>query len=110
MATMTRSDVHRPSVLDPADYRCVGGCDAHTGDQYSFEFDWALFADLADRPDVADRDYRDGDGIPWAEVEHSAGEYGTFTGGCDHCGQRRIRYWAFYLHVPSGEVIAVGNS
>jgi hypothetical protein len=101
-ATMKRQDVHRPSVLDPADYAWVGAEDAHDGDQYSFEFDWERYTELTGQPELAGRDYRDGDGIAWDEL--------TERRACCHCGQRRIRYWSFYLHVPTGKVVAVGSA
>jgi hypothetical protein len=101
-----RTDVHAPSRLDPADYVWIGSEDAHTGDEYAFEFDWQRFAELTGRPEVAGRDYRDGEDIPWAQVVHASGS----TRGCAHCGQTNIRYWGLYLHVPSGEVVAVGSA
>jgi hypothetical protein len=101
-----RTDVHAPSRLDPADYVWIGSEDAHTGDEYAFEFDWQRFAELTGRPEVAGRDYRDGEDIPWAQVVHASGS----TRGCAHCGQTNIRYWGLYLHGPSGEVVAVGSA
>lgn len=104
MAAAQRTDVHRPAVLDPADYAYVGECDAHVGDEYSFAFDWQRYAELTGQAELAGNDSRDAEGIRWATVLHASGE-----GGCDHCGQRGIRYWTFFLHLPSGEVVQVGG-
>lgn len=116
-AAVKRADVHRPSAMNPAEYAWIGEADDHATEG-SFEFDWRTFARLTGHTQVRDRDYRDAEGIPWANVEHAV----TYTdddgkqvaggwrvGGCDHCGQRRIRYWCFYLHVPTGEVVSVGQ-
>lgn len=102
MQTMTRrTDVHRPSAMDPADYVLVGEADDHHSEGF-FDFDWQRYAELKNAPELADRDYRDAEGIEWDEL--------TGRGACCHCGNRRIRYWAFFLHVPTGKVVAVGNA
>lgn len=98
--TTTRTDVHRPSQMDPADYVLVGEADDHHSEG-SFDFDWERYAELKGAPELAGRDYRDAEGIEWDEL--------TGRGTCCHCGQRRIRYWVFYLHVPTGKVVAVGG-
>lgn len=97
---MTRDDVHRPSVMNPADYVLVGECDVHHEDGY-FDFDWERYAELTGQPELAGNDYRESDPIEWDEL--------TGRGACCHCGNRRIRYWLFFLHEPTGKVVAVGQ-
>lgn len=112
-----RQDVHRPSIMDPADYVWIGEADDHANDGY-VDFDWERYAELTGQPELANRDYRDPYGAKWANVQHAesyrleSGERianGWRTGGCDHCGQTRIRYWMFYLHLPTREVVSVGT-
>lgn len=77
---ITRTDVHRPSALDPADYTEVGWIDAHfmCGGQW------------------IDPKYRDKD---WADHKsHSC---------CDHCGHR-LRYSIVFHHAPSDNLVKVG--
>jgi hypothetical protein len=96
-----RTDAHRPSVMNPADYVFVGAADDHATEGY-VEFAWDVYARLTGQPELAGRDWRDADGVRWAET-HS-------RRACSHCGNTRIRYWSFYLHVPSGEVVTVGRA
>lgn len=82
---MPRTDPHRPSALDPADYVNIGWADLHPED-----------------------------GGGYIEPEHRGAPSfeGNFTryGRCDHCGTgSRLRYANFYLHRPSGEVVTVGT-
>lgn len=78
----TRTDTHRPSVLDPADYRDVGYLD-YGG--YDDPGDFYLDEEYRSRP------YFNGTGEP----------------KCDHCGQR-IRYGEIFYHKPSNELVVVG--
>lgn len=108
MATMTRQDVHRPSAMDPADYVWIGEADDHH-EHGSFDFDYERYFELTNRAprfDERGRVWGEVEDIAWASVEHAAGG----RGGCDHCGQTNIRYWMFYLHLPTSEVVAVGGT
>lgn len=80
-----RTDVHRPSVMDPADYIHVGEADLHHEE-----------------------------GSQWIDPPHdqAMGERGTANSNawaCAHCGQGGQRYLSFFLHEPSGEYIWVGQ-
>lgn len=86
--------------MNPADYVWVGEADDHN-EHGTFDFDWSTYAELKGEPELADRDYRDADGIEWDEL--------TGRGACCHCGNRRIRYWMFFVHTPTGKVVAVGT-
>lgn len=112
MTAAVRTDAHRPSALDPADYAWVGFEDAHEGDEYLFEFDWERYRVLRGEAAIVDEKGRSVDGVPediaFATATYSGGR--VRAGGCVHCGQTRIRYWTFYLHKPTGEVVAVGSS
>lgn len=79
----TRTDVHRPSRMDPADYTEVGYTDRHSEEGGTW----------------IDPDYRDRD---WAEAPFAE------RGGCDHCGQR-IRFCVHYYHAPSDSIVTVGE-
>lgn len=78
---MTRTDTHRPSVLDPAEYEQVGSFDAHHEDGYE---------------EIA----------PGFEHHEYSGDH-AYTGRCGHCGQA-IRYGVIFHHEPSDTLIAVG--
>lgn len=81
--TSTRTDTHRPAVMDPADYIEVGYTDNHPEN-----------------------------GGSWVDPEFSAVEpfQGHYVerGGCDHCGHHSLRYVVHYFHEPSGEIVNVG--
>ena len=80
---MTRTDTHRPSVLDPAEYTEVGSFDAHWEDGYE-EIE----------PEFSNHEY--------------SGNYSAAgRGKCDHCGTS-IRYGVIFHHEPSDTLIAVG--
>lgn len=81
MTRTTRTDTHRPSVLDPAEYTEVGSFDAHDKDGY-YEID----------PSAAHLD--------------NGGVHG-YHGRCDHCGHS-IRYGVIFKHEPTNTIIAVG--
>lgn len=85
--TTTRTDVHRPAVLDPADYRAVGSFDLHDTEGYSYI-----------EPEYADRDF--------AETRHGSWRDDSY-GRCQHCGHH-LRHGEVYLHTPTGELLAVG--
>lgn len=81
---MTRTDVHRPSFADPADYTEVGSMDLHPED-----------------------------GGCWLDAEASTkSEFvGNFVdrGRCDHCGAGPLRYVVVFLHGPSDRLVFVGE-
>lgn len=83
MTTATRTDVHRPSDLDPANYVEIGYTDAHPEEGCSW----------IDRSVAGDADL-------------FVGHY-TRSGACDHCGHR-LRYAVHYLHEPTHEIVSVG--
>lgn len=86
MTTATRTDIHRPSFLDPAEYTEIGYFDLHHED-----------------------------GFCWISPEYrnlDAQEFnGNFTnkGRCDHCGAGPLRYGVIFLHVPSNTIVNVGE-
>lgn len=82
---MTRTDVHRPSALDPADYVWVAYTQEPTTD--------------APRP-ITDGDMDAVAAAPRTNFIH--------PGGCDVCGQRGLVHRYYYRHVPTGDVIVLG--
>jgi hypothetical protein len=85
--TATRTDVHRPSVLDPADYQAVGSFDLHDTEGYSYI-----------EPEYADHDF--------AETRHGSWRDDSY-GRCQHCGHH-LRHGEVFVHIPTGELLAVG--
>lgn len=81
-----RTDVHRPSVLDPAEYEDVGYTDHHHEEGGSW---WEP-------------------GYPGDRLFFD-GAY-TNRGGCDHCGHHSLRYVVHYLHKPTGKIVSVGET
>ena len=87
---MPRSDTHRVSVADPAEYVEAGYFDLHP---------------------------EEGGGRLYDEVlaENGLTEWRDFSGNfeargrCDHCGAGPLRYVVVFLHVPSGETVSVGE-
>src|SRR5947209_12916370 len=90
MSTATRSDRHRPSApeFDPQDYDCMGVFDLapEWGDNGSR---------MATVNQLLERGYR--------FASHQAG------GVCGHCGAR-LRYVALMVHLPSKDMIYVGET
>lgn len=82
--TALRTDVHRPSFLDPAEYEEVGYYDLHPEDGSGY---------------IAD-EYSDADSF-----------MGNFAqrGRCDHCGAGPLRYIVIFVHHPSGKLVTVGT-
>lgn len=104
MSTL-RTDPHRPSALDPADYVWVGEADRaeYWGEKnYSFIDHGILSAHGVEKTGV--------NGVPWY-----FGTKGSHAGEplyrCHHCGKHgsNIRYFVFYLHIPTKKVIVVGQ-
>lgn len=85
---MTRNDVHRPSVLEPADYRWVGYTDDGNSERTSLS-DGPLFH--GDDP-----------------VRHAKCVNQIHPGGCDSCGHRPLTHRYYYEHKATGEVIVLG--
>jgi hypothetical protein len=86
MTTMTRSrtDIHRPSFLDPAEYREVGYADLHHEDGFC-EMERGL-----------------------GDVASFSGNFEQ-RGRCDHCGAGPLRYVVFFLHKPTDQIVSVGE-
>lgn len=86
---MTRTDEHRPSTFNPADYTWVGYSD--DGDSHaSYLTDGPLFHD--------------------AKSANPSGRNNEIhPGGCDTCGQMGLRYRHYYRHDPTGDVIVLGD-
>lgn len=85
MATSTeRTDVHRPSFLDPAEYTEVGYFDLHHEDGGG----------------SIDEGYSDKDSF-----------LGNFAarGRCDHCGAGPLRYIVIFHHAPTDKIVTVGT-
>lgn len=79
----TRTDTHRPSFLDPAEYVFAGQADFHHEEG---------FVEMEDGMD--DRDWFVGNMAS--------------RGRCDHCGAGPLRYAVFFLHTPSNQIVTVG--
>jgi hypothetical protein len=77
---MSRTDTHRPSVLDPADYTMVGEFDDHHEEGF-FHLD----------AEYSEKNWFDRIG----------------SGRCDHCGNH-LRYGVIFYHAPSDELVKVG--
>lgn len=107
-STATRTDVHRIAALDPADYVLAAFEDRHEDDGY---FEWYApplptagyfpfrgnFGVDADETDKALTDLHDR-----LAIDHAY--------GCAICGQSHgNRYWHFFMHEPTGDVIRVGS-
>jgi hypothetical protein len=100
--TRKRTDVHRPAVMDPADYVWVGAFgDYADREMYYCEVDYERLVELG-AYDGAERDDRViADDLPWDAL--------TERRACCHCGNTRIKNWRFFLHVPTRRVVAVGQ-
>jgi len=84
----TRSDPHRPSDVDPADYRLVCQFDDHHEDGYAYWLDREMELNEADK-----------------FIGHYQG-----NGYCDVCGTgSRIRYGFIFYHTPSAQTVVVGS-
>lgn len=95
MSTTTRTDVHRPSALDPTQY-------AHIGEFYQGAEDemYVCYAGEHAHLEVVL-------GSEWADETAPGGNYATKR-TCDHCGTA-FAYGSVYRHEPTGETIAVGH-
>jgi hypothetical protein len=82
-----RTDIHRPSISDPAEYTFIGEGDQHPDEGYeTWEPGW------------------DGDRATQASI---VGNY-QYRGRCDSCGAGPLRYWVAFEH-KDGEVVTVGE-
>lgn len=83
--TTTRTDIHRPSFLDPAEYEEVGYFDLHPEDGGG----------------SIDEEYADKDAF-----------LGNFAarGRCDHCGAGPLRYIVLFSHKPTDTIVTVGTT
>ena len=85
----TRTDVHRPAELDPADYVLVAEGDRGTSEEPGYE---SWYEHVA-----VER---------FAETGHPERQSGEIQ--CQHCGQHNLRYYSIFLHRPTGELLLVG--
>lgn len=100
MTTKTRTDVHRPSTIIPADYTHV----MEFGREYAGRDGSEFFEEWTGMNEAID-----------LYEEHGAYVHG---GGhrdrwyavlrCDHCGAR-YKYGSLFRHEPTGEIISVGH-
>jgi hypothetical protein len=84
--TAQRTDVHRPSTMDPADYENIGDYDTHDEEGYFYM-------------------------TPEATELHNSGAidyFGDGRGRCDHCGHPGTRRFVMYLHHPTQKIVCVG--
>lgn len=87
MTTSTRTDIHRPVDMDPADYEYTWAFDnLQPGVLVNVDMDW--WRSITN----------------WPEATRERG-----THQCHHCGAA-IRYVAILKHVPTGDHIAVGET
>lgn len=80
---MTRTDTHRVSIADPAEYENIGDFDNHHEDGYCW---------------IADG---------FHDKDTFEGNYER-RGRCDHCGAGPLRYGAIFYHAPTDTTIVVG--
>lgn len=115
---MLRSDSHRIAVLDPADYALVAFEDMH-------EDEGMIEVLNLDGIDGIDRDSTPRRFLPGGGVEYTGPAYRYTEGdlfaalmervenpnyGCRLCGQAHgNRYWYYFQHTPTGDVIRVGS-
>lgn len=110
-ATATRTDVHRPSQMNPADYKMVGILDLHemrdgrpVREEERYDLDFDLLADLG---------LYAGDPIPespseaFVSLPRSRPGVGVFD--CDHCGGRRAMVLGIFVHLPTKTITIVGR-
>lgn len=99
-----RTDPHRPSVMDPADYVFVGAADEHPVEGY-VEIDHRLLARHG--VETGSSDPHSVTSVPF----YDATEDGRPNFRCHHCGKHgsNIRYFCFFLHKPTHQVIVVGR-
>lgn len=113
---MSRSDNHRLAVIDPAEYQLVAFEDMH-------EEDGMIEVTNLDGIDGLDRTFyvRKNVSGEWiVRTVHSYTESDLFVAlmervenphyGCQICGQAHgNRYWYYFQHIPTGDVIRVGS-
>ena len=100
---MQRTDTHRPSTINPAEYEYVGSFVLNPpvdpdGNPMVDDDMSPYFAPYGD-----DRTYYD-----LLAPNYSLGRPREDVGQCDHCGAY-INYHAVYCHAPTGEHIIVGH-
>lgn len=107
--TSTRTDVHKPSTAEPADYRQLGVFYQGSSDD---EYD-AYSADIRELEENLIAHYGPCVGGLWLDALGVSGSI-AFDGWhqrsaqCDCCGAR-FAHGAAYLHVPTNKVICVGH-
>ena len=87
----TRTDVHRPVEMDPADYEYIFAADTNTP--------WALGLNSTDEGRLFLREL--------ANLDPATADRGYHQ--CHHCGAR-LRYVAWLRHLPTGYTIVVGET
>jgi len=99
--TDTRTDIHRPSAVDPADYIELDGF-YQGASQYMAEGYMSADPIGALRRLLDDKT---------ASIKDRLEPSGNFSAkySCDHCGAG-FCHGVYYLHVPTGRVIAVGHT
>ena len=107
---MSRSDEHRIAVLNPADYRIAAFEDCHEEEGF---FEWLTptfahsgvvnkFGGNFNRDSVAEEEV-------FAELDERLNEPEVGY-GCRICGQSHgNRYWTYFEHIPTGDIIRVGS-
>lgn len=106
--TTTRSDIHRPVEMDPADYDYVGAGDNEAGDPGARG---ATQTEAYTVHGVTVHAYSPV-GAKKAALRTLVARADRLSRGttqCHHCGAR-LRYFAVLLHTPTGEHIAVGET
>lgn len=93
---MSRKDVHRPSMMNPADYRvlAVGEVDVEENPETGMPVYFLVLIEEDPR---------------WSELgepDESTWE-GHRQNQCDHCGAR-IKFFSVVEHIPTGEILTVG--
>lgn len=102
-----RTDVHRPSEMNPADYVYIGASDQseYWGETAYVAINHATLA--AYGVHTGNTDAYSTTGVPF----YDPADDGQPRYRCHHCGKHgtNIRYFIFFLHKPSEKVVVVGK-
>jgi hypothetical protein len=107
MPRTTRSDIHRPSAFQTADYRIVGYIDVREESHILNEAGWRIKAN----PAAADAIAAEANAAVAALHRQYKAWFGTAAAPstCRHCGTTRCTYFAVAVHAPTGENVAIGH-
>lgn len=87
---MIRTDIHRPSAIQPENYTYIDSMDTEWGLGPADKGPGGLYETIE-------------------RAENSTADHSDSINRCDHCGAH-LRYICFWEHIPSGEVITTGET